>query len=137
MAAPAGTQMEYESEAYTMYHRMRPEWSCMSFDIIPDALGHDRTKVHTPRPCSNKAIVATASVTLTPPAFPLSWYFFGCAQFPHTAFIAAGTTADQAVNNRLQIMKIEGLTKTEHDDGEKDHIKKQGASWCCITDNYY
>lgn len=37
-------KLEYDNSAYTAYHKMNVEWPCLSFDIIPDALGMYRTK---------------------------------------------------------------------------------------------
>ena len=36
--------LEYDQSAYTMYHAMKPEWPCLSFDILPDTLGTNRTR---------------------------------------------------------------------------------------------
>lgn len=37
--------MEFSNEAYIMYHAMKTDWPCLSFDIIPDKLGLGRNKV--------------------------------------------------------------------------------------------
>jgi len=37
-------QLDYDSTAYAMLHRLHTEWPCLSFDILPDALGSSRTK---------------------------------------------------------------------------------------------
>ena len=39
-----GEVLEYDSRAYAMLHRMKVEWPCLSFDIVPDALGAHRTR---------------------------------------------------------------------------------------------
>jgi len=39
-----GEVLEYDSSAYEMLHRLRIEWPCLSFDILPDNLGQQRTK---------------------------------------------------------------------------------------------
>ncbi len=62
-----GDELEYDSTAYHMYHSLRPEWPCLSFDVIRDSLGANRSR------------------------------------FPHTIFAVAGTQADRADNNRLQV----------------------------------
>lgn len=62
-----GEELEYDSTAYHMYHSLRPEWPCLSFDVIRDSLGANRSR------------------------------------FPHTVFAVAGTQADRAENNRLQV----------------------------------
>lgn len=40
----AEEQLDYDSTAYLMLHRLKVEWPCLTFDIIPDNLGHFRTK---------------------------------------------------------------------------------------------
>lgn len=47
-ALPEGTQLEYESSAYHMYHKMTADWPCLSFDVLRDRFGQDRTKVCPP-----------------------------------------------------------------------------------------
>lgn len=37
-------ELEYEPSAYTVYHKLRMEWPCLSFDILSDSLGHLRTR---------------------------------------------------------------------------------------------
>lgn len=66
-----GDELEYDSTAYHMYHSLRPEWPCLSFDVIRDSLGTNRSR------------------------------------FPHTVFAVAGTQADRADNNRLQVCAAE------------------------------
>lgn len=39
-----GEELEYDSTAYHMYHSLRPEWPCLSFDIIRDSLGTNRSR---------------------------------------------------------------------------------------------
>jgi len=36
--------LEYDNTAYEMYHTLQLEWPCLSFDIIPDKMGVQRTK---------------------------------------------------------------------------------------------
>ncbi|GMH59585.1 hypothetical protein TL16_g02861, partial [Triparma laevis f. inornata] len=36
--------LEYDQSAYTMYHALRPEWPCLSFDILKDGLGVNRSR---------------------------------------------------------------------------------------------
>lgn len=71
-----GEELEYDSTAYHMYHSLRPEWPCLSFDIMRDSLGTNRSR------------------------------------FPHTVFAVAGTQADRAESNRLQVMKLSDLHRT-------------------------
>lgn len=42
---PEGEELEYDPSAYIMYHSMRTEWPCLSFDIIRDNLGDNRLRV--------------------------------------------------------------------------------------------
>jgi ribosome assembly protein RRB1 len=39
-----GQTLDYDSTAYTLYHKMSVEWPCLSFDVIKDSLGLFRTK---------------------------------------------------------------------------------------------
>lgn len=39
-----GEQLEVDNSAYDMLHTMTIDWPCLSFDIIPDPLGENRTK---------------------------------------------------------------------------------------------
>lgn len=41
----ATEQLEYDATAYTMLHRFKLDWPCLSFDIINDGLGVNRNKV--------------------------------------------------------------------------------------------
>lgn len=43
-ALEEGQTLDYDSSAYTLYHKMSVEWPCLSFDIIKDSLGLFRTK---------------------------------------------------------------------------------------------
>ncbi|CAB1115020.1 unnamed protein product [Ectocarpus sp. CCAP 1310/34] len=83
-----GDELEYDSTAYHMYHSLRPEWPCLSFDVIRDSLGANRSR------------------------------------YPHTVFAVAGTQADRADNNRLQVMKLSDLHRTgrkkQRGDGSDD-----------------
>lgn len=38
-----GEELDYQPEAYKMYHSMQPEWPCLSIDVMPDMLGAART----------------------------------------------------------------------------------------------
>ena len=40
----ADETLEYDSSAYTMYHAIKPEWPCLTFDILRDNLGTNRTR---------------------------------------------------------------------------------------------
>eukprot|EP00301_Raphidiophrys_heterophryoidea_P026162 c8963_g1_i1.p1 GENE.c8963_g1_i1~~c8963_g1_i1.p1 ORF type:complete len:528 (-),score=152.83 c8963_g1_i1:251-1834(-) len=39
-----GEVLDYDSSAYLMYHALNSEWPCMSFAILNDPLGHNRTR---------------------------------------------------------------------------------------------
>lgn len=41
----AGEVLDYDSSTYLMYHKMRVEWPCLSFDVVKDNRGAFRTKV--------------------------------------------------------------------------------------------
>lgn len=41
---PEGDVLDYDSKAYDMMHAMNVEWPCLSFDIVPDSLGSNRSK---------------------------------------------------------------------------------------------
>jgi len=38
-------ELDYDSSAYNMLHRLRVDWPCLSFDIVRDPLGNYRSKV--------------------------------------------------------------------------------------------
>lgn len=42
---PEGEELEYDPSAYIMYHSLRTEWPCLSFDIFRDDLGENRHRV--------------------------------------------------------------------------------------------
>jgi ribosome assembly protein RRB1 len=50
---PEGEELEYDPSAYIMYHSMRTEWPCLSFDVIRDNLGDNRLRVS----CFNHALL--------------------------------------------------------------------------------
>ena len=39
-----GEQLEIDNSAYKMYHRLNVEWPCLSFDVVADNLGSNRTR---------------------------------------------------------------------------------------------
>jgi ribosome assembly protein RRB1 len=41
---PEGEQLEYDPSAYVMYHSLKTEWPCLSFDVVRDNLGDDRQR---------------------------------------------------------------------------------------------
>ena len=40
-----GETLEYDPSAYVMYHSLRTEWPCLSFDFLRDNLGEGRQRV--------------------------------------------------------------------------------------------
>lgn len=48
---PEGEELEYDPSAYIMYHSMRTEWPCLSFDVIRDTLGDNRLRVSAAVSC--------------------------------------------------------------------------------------
>ncbi|KAL6067576.1 Glutamate rich WD repeat containing 1 [Balamuthia mandrillaris] len=66
-----GQVLEYDSSAYDMFHRLQVEWPCLSFDVLIDKLGYERSKYpHTvyvvsgtqaDQPHNNKVQVMKAS----------------------------------------------------------------------------
>jgi len=40
-----GEELEFDNSAYDMLHTLTVEWPCLSFDILADKLGAQRTKV--------------------------------------------------------------------------------------------
>eukprot|EP01040_Poterioochromonas_malhamensis_P005972 gene5972-6419_t len=41
---PEGEELDYDPSAYIMYHSLRTEWSCLSFDVVRDSLGENRQR---------------------------------------------------------------------------------------------
>ena len=37
--------LEYDSNAYDLFHVLKSDWPCLSLDIVHDKLGHQRTNV--------------------------------------------------------------------------------------------
>lgn len=77
-------ELDFDNSAYIAFHRLRTEWPCLSFDIIPDKLGTGRTR------------------------------------FPLTAYLLAGTQADRASQNKLEVLKVSDMHKTKNDDDSDD-----------------
>ena len=49
---PEGEELEYDPSAYVMYHSLKTEWPCLSFDIVKDNLGDNRQRF--PYVCSHR-----------------------------------------------------------------------------------
>uniref|UniRef100_T1J1V9 Glutamate-rich WD repeat-containing protein 1 n=1 Tax=Strigamia maritima TaxID=126957 RepID=T1J1V9_STRMM len=80
---------EFDKSAYSMHHVAQTGAPCLSFDVIADKLGANRT------------------------------------QFPHTAYLVAGTQASLANRNKLIVTKMSNLNKIkiktkENEDEEED-----------------
>ena len=43
-ALAEGETLDFDPSAYTMLHRMNTEWPCLTFDVVQDGLGQQRTK---------------------------------------------------------------------------------------------
>jgi len=66
-----GETLEYDPSAYVMLHRLHLEWSCLSFDVMPDNLGIGRSKfplsttlicgTQADKPSNNKLMVTRLS----------------------------------------------------------------------------
>jgi ribosome assembly protein RRB1 len=41
---PEGEELEYDPSAYILYHSLRTEWPCLSFDVMKDSLGDSRSR---------------------------------------------------------------------------------------------
>lgn len=78
-----GEQLDVEPGSYHMLHRAQVEWPCLSFDVLRDDLGAQRTS------------------------------------YPMTAYVVAGTQANEAAGNRIYMMKWSQLYKTSKDGREE------------------
>jgi ribosome assembly protein RRB1 len=81
--------LEFQNNAYTMFHRMGIEWPCLSLDIIRDDKGYGRTK------------------------------------FPLSLFAVAGTQADNDRDNKIYVMKMTDLHRTEFDSDEEAEMEEE------------
>lgn len=79
-----GESLEYDPSAYVMYHSLRTEWPCLSFDFLKDNLGDDRQR------------------------------------FPMTAYLVAGSQADKADKNKITLLKLSELHKTQTSESDDD-----------------
>jgi len=95
-----GEELDYDSTAYEMMYRLNVDWPCLSFDVVRDKLGYQRTKVTT-----IFALLKAFNLLIS-------------IKFPHTLHIVAGTQADTAENNRIYLMKASQLYRTKHDADE-------------------
>jgi len=87
-----GEQLDVEPGTYDMLHRAQVEWPCLSFDILRDELGAQRTT------------------------------------YPMTAYIVAGTQAEQFADNRIYLMKWHKLFRTSKDGREEDSEDEEDSS---------
>jgi hypothetical protein len=65
--------LEYDSNAYELYHVLGSDWPCLSLDIIQDKLGHQRTKVYLPFPYACLLLIAYDHV-VSPYSVLCCWY---------------------------------------------------------------
>lgn len=84
-----GEQLVADQSVYLALHSMSYAWPCLSFDVLRDDLGSDRSK------------------------------------FPHTAWVVTGTQAGEVpgqgrAKDEVVIMRLGGLSKTQHDDDDSD-----------------
>ncbi|EDV19756.1 Glutamate-rich WD repeat-containing protein 1 [Trichoplax sp. H2] len=79
-----------EESAYYMYHAAQTGYPCLSFSVVPDSLGENRT------------------------------------EFPMTAYLVAGTQADEMNKNSVIVVKMSNLHKTykEGDCSDSDEEQK-------------
>ena len=42
-----GETLQYDSSAYSMFHSLSLDWPCLSFDVVRDNLGAQRTKARS------------------------------------------------------------------------------------------
>lgn len=79
-----GEELTWSAEAYNMLHRFSTPWPCLSFDVMPDALGAGRSR------------------------------------FPHTAYLVAASAVPSSTDNKLYVMKLDDMYRTQHDDKNAD-----------------
>ncbi|XP_057367599.1 glutamate-rich WD repeat-containing protein 1-like [Daphnia carinata] len=79
-----GEELVCDENAYLMFHQANTGAPCLSFDIIPDGLGAERT------------------------------------DFPHTAYLLSGTQASTEFTNRLIVMKMSNMQKTQPESDSED-----------------
>lgn len=81
---PAGTNLEIDETAYKMHHSLTPDWPSLSFTILRDSLGEQRTR------------------------------------FPHSVCLAVGSQADRTDRNRLTVLRLSCLSRTNPHKSEKE-----------------
>jgi ribosome assembly protein RRB1 len=87
MAIKPNEKLQFSNSAYTMFYSLTVEWPALSFDIIRDDLGFQRTL------------------------------------FPHTMYVAFGTQAGKDGQNRLQLLKMSDLYKTQYDSDDDSDVE--------------
>lgn len=83
-------QLEAEPGTYDMLHKAQVQWPCLSFDIVRDDLGAQRSA------------------------------------YPKTAYVVAGSQAENAADNRIYMMKWSNLRKTLKDGKEDSEDEDDG-----------
>ncbi|KAL0484816.1 ribosome assembly protein rrb1 [Acrasis kona] len=84
MAIKPSEKLQFSNSAYTMFYTVNVDWPALSFDILRDDLGYQRT------------------------------------MFPHTVYAAFGTQAAKDGQNKLQLLKMSDMYKTQYDSDESD-----------------
>uniref|UniRef100_A0A1B6BZV1 Glutamate-rich WD repeat-containing protein 1 n=1 Tax=Clastoptera arizonana TaxID=38151 RepID=A0A1B6BZV1_9HEMI len=77
-----GEELIHDPSAYVMFHEASTGAPCLSFDIIWDSLGNNRST------------------------------------FPLTAYVVAGTQSDRMNGNRVIVMKLSNMNKTQVEDSD-------------------
>lgn len=102
-----GEALEYDPSAYVMYHSLQTEWPCLSFDVLKDDLGESRQRV------SKIFIGWTFLFFLQNEHLFLVIDFKNIRQFPLTMFAVSGSQADRADRNKVTLLKLSDLQKTQ------------------------
>ncbi|KAG5459237.1 MAG: WD40-repeat-containing domain protein, partial [Olpidium bornovanus] len=127
-----GEELVHDASAYHMLHSMSSRWPCLSFDIVVDKLGDDRSTVRFPRGAAwrgrgsrfprtegyRERGDARDVVTLTNGIYRRVPLFLPPVQYPHTVYAVAGTQADSPEKNEVYVMKMSQLNRTARDAGE-------------------
>lgn len=86
--------LEPDQSAYEMLHSISVQWPCLSFDILEDNLGIERTRV------SFKYLVIYKSIY--------------SLKYPVTMYLVSGSQADTKKNNVINVIKLSHLCKTQY-----------------------
>ncbi len=73
-------EMEMNPNAYVLFHSLRPEWPCLSFDFVADGLGMHRTRFpHTLTAVSGTQVRVNMDVIIM--FEKASWCLWACLGF--------------------------------------------------------